>query len=261
VNIKTPTTVKTNETGYVPDYSIHKGIVIDTNDPIQGGGRVQVYIPDIHGINLFSFLNSKNQAEYPTIGDNVGSLNKQSTEYLKTFCPWADICSPILTDMGPGTTGDDGVFDFVAENNARKYEGFKTPFAEPHEYLLPRGNPFAYATVPSYDKAPSGTFGVPRIGAQVLLLFYKGDCNFPVCIGGINGVPAFTQIFALDGSFQNAANGSSPKTSGFSTPTTSSSSTAPSSPVNTPRSEPTLPPPISAGTPPTPLLPPIDYGR
>jgi hypothetical protein len=104
--------------------------------------------------------------------------------------------------MGPGSSGDE--FNLVTPNNAQKFEGLTTQFGNPSDHLLPRGNPFAYITVPSYSQSPAGTFSVPRVGAQVMILFYKGDINYPVCIGGANGAPAFTQIFALDGSFQNA---------------------------------------------------------
>lgn len=202
---------KTNETGYVPDFGIHKGIVIDSNDPIKGGGRVQVYIPDVHGINLFAFLNANGAANIPTVGGNVGELNIQALEYLKTFCPWASVCSPILTDAGPGTSID-GQFNLVTRNDAEKFQGLTTPFAKPSKALLPRGNTFAYVTVPSYSQSSSGVYSVPRVGAQVMILFYKGDLNTPVCIGGANGSTQFTQIFALDGSFQNAPNGASPPT-------------------------------------------------
>lgn len=202
MHIQNVVQTRTNDTGYVSDFGIHKGIVIDVSDPIPGGGRIQVYVPDIHGINLFGFLNSQGQADIPTVGSNVGELNGQALEYLKTFCPWADICSPILSDMGPGSSGDE--FNLVTPNNAQKFEGLTTQFGNPSDHLLPRGNPFAYITVPSYSQSPAGTFSVPRVGAQVMILFYKGDINYPVCIGGANGAPAFTQIFALDGSFQNA---------------------------------------------------------
>jgi phage baseplate assembly protein gpV len=202
---------KTNETGYVPDFGIHKGIVIDVNDPIKGGGRVQVYIPDVHGINLFAFLNANGTANIPTAGGNVGELNIQALEYLKTFCPWASVCSPILTDAGPSTSID-GQFNLVTRNDAEKFQGLTTQFAKPAQSLLPRGNPFAYVTVPSYSQSSSGVYSVPRVGAQVMILFYKGDLNAPVCIGGANGSVQFTQIFALDGSFQNAPNGTSPPT-------------------------------------------------
>lgn len=227
---------KTNETGYVPDFGIHKGIVIDSNDPAPGGGRIQIYIPDLHGVNLFAFLNANGTANIPTVGGNIGELNGQALEYLKTFCPWADICSPILSDMGPGAC--DGEFNLVVPNDAQRFEDLTTQYAEPSKYLLPRGNPFAYVTVPSYSSSPAGTFSVPRVGAQVMILFYKGDINHPVCIGGANGVPAFTQIFALDGSFQNAP--------------------SPAPPPTTPTNEEPLPLPTTPGAPGVnPLLPPV----
>lgn len=235
---------KTNETGYVPDFGIHKGIVIDVNDPIKGGGRVQVYIPDVHGINLFAFLNANGAANIPTVGGNVGELNIQALEYLKTFCPWASVCSPILTDAGPGTSID-GQFNLVTRNDAEKFQGLTTSFAKPSKALLPRGNAFAYVTVPSYSQSSSGVYSVPRVGAQVMILFYKGDLNAPVCIGGANGSTQFTQIFALDGSFQNAPNSTSPPTESTTTSTTNEpkQSGGPSSPSST-AAEPILPPPV-----------------
>jgi hypothetical protein len=57
-----------------------------------------------------------------------------------------------------------------------------------------------------------------------MILFYKGDLNAPVCIGGANGSVQFTQIFALDGSFQNAPNGTSPPTDNTARDVTSNSS-------------------------------------
>jgi hypothetical protein len=277
---------KTNDTGYIPDFGIHKGIVIDVNDPIKGGGRVQVYIPDVHGINLFAFLNANGTANIPTVGGKVGELNIQALEYLKTFCPWASVCSPILTDAGPGTSID-GQFNLVTRNDAEKFQGLTTQFAKPAQSLLPRGDPFAYVTVPSYSQSSSGVYSVPRVGAQVMILFYKGDLNAPVCIGGANGSVQFTQIFALDGSFQNAPNGTSPPTDTASdattnqtstggnvtkslTGSTSNSSAAPAQPINSnddgilpPGTEPTLPIPNARGglDPLVSLLPPLNRAK
>lgn len=252
---------KTNETGYVPDFGIHKGIVIDVVDPIKGGGRVQVYVPDLHGVNLFAFLNAKGVANVPTVGGNVGDLNKQALEYLKTFCPWADICSPILTDSGPGTSENNGEFNLVAKNDAKKFEGLTTPFGSPSNSLLPRGNPFAYVTVPAYSQSPAGVYGVPRVGAQVMILFYKGDLNAPVCIGSANGVKQFAQIFALDGSSQNSPN-SVPLPSDQKA--TTSATNKPAAPVTTNAEEPLPVQGDSTSIPPAepnPLLPSLNGSR
>lgn len=199
---------KTNETGYVPDFGIHKCIVIDNKDPITNGGRVQVYVPDVHGINLFGFLNANGEASVITTGGNVGNLNQKAIEYLKTFCPWAEMCSPILSDMGPaGGLTPDGDFAVITPNDAVKYEKMTTQFSDPAKSLLSRGNPFAYVTVPAYSGVVAGSFSTPRVGAQLMVLFHKGDLNNPVCIGSSNGALGFSQIFSLDGSSQNAPNG------------------------------------------------------
>lgn len=198
---------KTNETGYVPDFGIHKGIVIDNKDPFPGGRSVQVYIPDVHGIALFGFLN-QDKATYNTQG--TGQLNTDAIEYLKTFCPWAEMCMPILSDSGPGTIDSNGAFTLVTSNEAEKYQGLVSQFGAPGEYLLPRGNAFAYVTVPSYSQYPAGTFSTPRIGMQVMVMFYKGDINSPVCIGGANGLLSDKAVNGLDSGYPNTSNGGSP---------------------------------------------------
>lgn len=201
---------KTNETGYVPDFGIHKGIVIDNKDPFPGGRRVQVYIPDLHGIALFGFLN-QDKATYITQG--TGELNTEAIEYLKTFCPWAEMCMPILSDSGPGTIDGNGAFTLVTTNEAEKYQRLVSQFGKPSEYLLPRGNAFAYVTVPSYSQYPAGTFSTPKIGMQVMLMFYKGDINSPVCIGGANGLLSDKVVNNLDGGNPNIPNASQPPAS------------------------------------------------
>jgi hypothetical protein len=205
---------KTNETGYVPDFGIHKGIVIDNNDRL-GGRRVQVYIPDVHGIALFGFLN-QDEAKYITQG--TGQLNTKAIEYLKTFCPWAEMCMPILSDSGQGTVDGNGAFTLVTSNEAEKYQGLVSQFGVPGNYLLPRGNAFAYVTVPSYSQYPAGTFSTPKIGMQVMVMFYKGDINSPVCIGGANGLLSDKVVNVLNGSNQDKSNAVSPPPAGSTTP-------------------------------------------
>lgn len=236
---------KTNETGYVPDFGIHKGIVIDNEDPFPGGRSVQVYIPDVHGIALFGFLN-QDKATFSTQG--TGPLNTKAIEYLKTFCPWAEMCMPILSDSGPGTKDGNGTFTLVTTNEAEKYQGLVSQFGTPNKYLLPRGNAFAYVTVPSYSQYPAGTFSTPRIGMQVMVMFYKGDINSPVCIGGANGLLSDKAVNALDGSNPNTSNAeplpssseatsSTPPAGGVSTPNAAVAQPA------QPNTTPTTPPP------------------
>lgn len=277
---------KTNETGYASEYGIYKGIVISNSKFItnSGGtqinsGLIQVYIPAIHGVNLFAFLNSKNQANVPTYGDNVGSLSKDALQYLQTFCPWAEICSPILTNGGSGSTNTSGRFDIVKSNDALKYEGLVSPHGHPGNILGARGNPFAYVTVPSYSGHPRGVVAIPDIGAMVMILFHKGDLNYPVCIGQSNGALSFNQLFVLDGSAQNAPNNTSPAATSVPAATVASSSGGASSPsaagaaavestkylappptppAATTSTEPIPPPvPVSPNAP-NPLLPPIN---
>lgn len=193
---------KTNDTGYVSDFGIHKGIVIDNND-LLGGRRIQVYIPDVHGIALFGFLN-QDEAKYITQG--TGQLNTKAIEYLKTFCPWAEMCMPILSDSGQGTVDGNGAFTLVTSNEAEKYQSLVSQFGTPGDYLLPRGHAFAYVTVPSYSQYPAGTFSTPKIGMQVMVMFYKGDINSPVCIGGANGLLSDKVVNVLDGSKLNKSN-------------------------------------------------------
>lgn len=213
---------KTNETGYVPDFGIHKGIVIDNKDPFPGGRSVQVYIPDVHGIALFGFLN-QDKATYNTQG--TGQLNTKAIEYLKTFCPWAEMCMPILSDSGQGTVDGNGAFTLVTSNEAEKYQGLVSQFSVPGNYLLPRGNAFAYVTVPSYSQYPAGTFSTPKIGMQVMVMFYKGDINSPVCIGGANGLLSDKVVNVLDGSNQNKPNAVLPPPGSSGTPTVTTSPT------------------------------------
>lgn len=206
---------KTNETGYVPDFGIHKGIVIDNKDPFPGGRSVQVYIPDVHGIALFGFLN-QDKATFSTQGTD--QLNTDAIEYLKTFCPWAEMCMPILSDSGPGTIDSNGAFTLVTSNEAEKYQGLVSQFGAPGEYLLPRGNAFAYVTVPSYSQYPAGTFSTPKIGMQVMVMFYKGDINSPVCIGGANGLLSDKVVNIVDGNKPNIPNAIPPPNSGDTPP-------------------------------------------
>ena len=88
-----------------------------------------------------------------------------------------------------------------------------------------------------------------------MVMFYKGDINSPVCIGGANGLLSGKVVNTADGSSPNAPNGASPPSSSEATSSTPlpGSVSIPNAPVAQPAQPNTTPTPR-----PNPLLPSID---
>lgn len=250
------TTAKANNSGWQPYFGVFRGIVIDNQDTqIPHSGRVQVFIPDIHSINLVSFFADRDNVTFKFPGENIiGDLTPDMVNYLRTICPWATPCAPIIGETGPGLYNDGGFAsateipcDGGSDQNAPA--GFNKPssqyedpgkvndvFSEPRFSLTARANTFGNEyRAPSYSNAPKGVYGIPRVGAQLLLSFLKGDCNFPVYIGSMPSTNEYQQIFQMDGTFPGAPGGyeSLVKPPASSLPTKSVTETAPQPNVNT----------------------------
>lgn len=213
---------KTNYSGDSKITGIFRAMVIDNNDPkYPSSGRVQIFIPELHGVNLQRFLGEAESFTYKFPGDNIDtSLDSSALNYLKTICPWSYPSYPVIMESGPGlynaraggsSTNDNpdyGTADNEYPNKFTKpaamYESASNihtdAFAVPSNNMVARGNSHgAEFRAPSYPNAPKGAFAIPRVGAQLLVAFFGGDVNFPVYFGALPSITDMTNVFSMDG--------------------------------------------------------------
>ncbi len=226
-----------NNQGWLAAPYATKAIVIDNQDTeYPDSGRVQVYIPDVHGVNIDKFFGQKESITFRFPGNNIiGDLTEEMVNYLRGICPWAVPCAPIIGETGPGiyrngtaSTSDvpcDSMNDnFAPANFAKPGSPYDASYADlasnPQFAILGRGNTFGneYRS-PSYSNQPKGVYGIPRVGATLLVTFLKGDTNFPVYLGNMPAVAEFQSILSVGG------NQNSPK--GFESPVNTKNSPIP----------------------------------
>lgn len=202
---------------------IYKGIVIDNNDTdVQYSGRVKVFIPEIHGVDLQRFLNGKTNFTYKFPGNNIiNDLDSNTLNYLRELCPWAAPMMPVLGGSGPGLYDDSTGQATITDNpeygpNDDNYPERVIKPGSMYEsafYICPdsfngQSNLTAHANpagaeyrVPHLSNCPKGTFSIPRVGATLLVMFYKGNQNFPVYLGVLPSAQDFSNIYNMDGSY------------------------------------------------------------
>lgn len=206
----------TNYTGSKPEYGMFRGIVISTDDPAcRDSGRVQVFIPEIMGYDLGGVSGGKNTFTYKFPGNNILSdLTSDVIDYLKDICPWALPAYPIMGDEGPGvydgSTGQASVTENTEYGNIGsqsfeqgtfpsvqyEYNPPSDPFVDPYEASTAESNVYGYDYgAPSFSNHINGSFGVPRVGAHVLIAFFKGDINFPIYLGHMPSVTDIRSLF------------------------------------------------------------------
>lgn len=201
--------------------SIYKGVVIDNADlNTPYSGKVQVYIPDVHSVNLINFLKNKEAVSYKFPGDNlIGDMTDDVVNYLRNICPWAIPCMPIIGETGPGiynnqqgSVSDDTCIDLTGNNTREKpasvyndafnAESNTDNFSNPKNIMSARGNPYGNSyQSPPYPNHSKGVFAIPRVGAQLLIMFFKDDPNYPVYLGSLPSESEFQQIYSMDGTY------------------------------------------------------------
>jgi len=189
--------------------SFYKGIVVKNNDPDQML-RCKIYIPDISNIPLTT-LQEFSSISFKFPGKNNTQDNWADTKLFEEMAkdlPWAEQCSPLMGEHGPGryyapegtaVMTDTNFPDGFETNNTTPptLEDYTGPpsfffglegasndaFDSSNEFVA--SNPYTDMYTPqNYENAPKGAIGLPMVGAQVWLFHYKGDLNFPVYIGG-----------------------------------------------------------------------------
>jgi len=205
-----PSSFLTNKTGITNYFGLYKGIVIDINAE---QGLVKAFVPEIYGYDLNDILamgDTTPSFSYKFIGSNISSdINREILELIKTL-PWARIAGPIIGDTSPGryipeidaATVGDGANPAkligrgaVEAGKARAFKLNPPSGRSGLENMLPKRNPYEWAFGPeNYDNLPKGTFGIPNVGAQVWVMFVRGNHNFPVILGSANGGLEYSQI-------------------------------------------------------------------
>jgi len=220
-----------NSTGYQKHYGVYKGIVIDNYDKqFPNSGRVQVYVPDVHGANVDELFGERDTFVYAFPGDGlIGDMNNKVVEYLRKFCPWCIPTMPVIGDAGPGIYGSKAGVGSVSDDPCNGLDDSRAPLyftkpsnmyentadgtrgdghSDPSAFITGKGNPYGteYAS-PSYSNAPKGSFSIPRVGAQLLISFFGGDANFPVYLGILPSSSDFGSIYEMDGTFPGSPRG------------------------------------------------------
>lgn len=188
--------------------SIYKGIVIQNDDPLQGG-RVKVFVPYIHFslIGLSEETSSKD-VSLNSFGTNINKENSSSKidltehiETLKTKIGWAPVLQPITGETGfakynsrtktstvsdsnyPESTDMDGV-SFTKQGPGSIYGKDSNVWGDPSISGGDRvdGNSGTY-NPNKPTNMPKGTFTVPSVNTQVYVMFVDGDPFAPMVIG------------------------------------------------------------------------------
>jgi hypothetical protein len=200
----------TNDTGITTYGGLYKGIIIDTNSEL---GLVKCFVPEIYGYDINDIVSLDQLIPsfvYKFPGKNIQSnLDRKTLDQIKNI-PWARISGPIIGDCSPGryipeidaATVGDGTNPLklitpgsVESAKAKSYKQNPPKGSSGLENMLPKRNPYEYAFGPeNFDNLPKGTFGIPNIGAQVWVMFVRGDHNFPVIMGSANSTLEYSQI-------------------------------------------------------------------
>jgi hypothetical protein len=200
----------TNNTGITTYHGLYKGIIIDTNSEL---GLVKAFIPEIYGYDINELTDLQQLIPsfvYKFPGKNIKSnLDRKTLEQIKNI-PWSRISGPINGNTSPGryiaeidaATAGDGTNPLKLigpgtpeSGKAKAYKTNPPSGRSGVENMLPKRNPYETAFGPeNYDNLPKGTFGIPNIGAQVWVMFVRGDHNFPVIMGSANSSLEYSQI-------------------------------------------------------------------
>lgn len=83
-------------------HGIYHGIVIDNDDPTNGG-RVKIYIPEVYDRpGLAGSFSTSTAYDFSFIGANVAAALTQDIPELKQRLPWAEPCLPIMGGNNAG---------------------------------------------------------------------------------------------------------------------------------------------------------------
>jgi len=131
-------------------------------------------------------------------------------EEISKFLPYAEPCFPILGESGMARYQSPEELAVISDTNYESefetnnteppnsttgsfgpsyfYEtlsnSIQDAFANPLGNFSGNNNPYSLQHRPSkHSNKAKGVFGLPSIGSQVWVFFYRGDTNFPVYIG------------------------------------------------------------------------------
>jgi hypothetical protein len=211
----------------------YKGIVIQNDDPSQGG-RVKVFIPLIHTSLLpLTEQDYGKNVNFGTFGKNINNQNKDQVdltnymEVLKQKLPWATVLQPIVGETGNAkfnsattlsTPSDSNDYEAsLAINSDTELGGgpgelygdgnitsiWASGAAAGGVVSSPSAGSFNYNKKHNSSK---GTFAVPSVNTQVWVAFLDGNPQVPIVLGAAPSTTDFQQnVFpsAYPGSYEN----------------------------------------------------------
>lgn len=222
-------------------YSIYPGIIIQNNDP-EHAGQVKVWVPSISPTVYENFINLNKNISVKLLGINVNSeLTSDLIDNLKIILPWAPLGLSISNEGSTGrynnyanvfNSGDGNnlldnnrndinfsEFDKV-DDNGNIIQKSEKPGAiyEHDEYKLTDAfdgsnknvnnlniNTFNYKPS-TYSNKTKGEFGIPNVGAHVIVQFLEGNPQFPVVTHLLYGKEDWGSVYSADdypGSYEN----------------------------------------------------------
>lgn len=193
-------------------YSIYNGIIIQNNDPLHSG-QVKVWVPSISPTVYKNFNALNKNKRIKLLGFNKKSgLTSDIISELQIILPWAPLGMPISNEGSTGrynyfadvtkTSNSSNLldnnkndinfvnFDKTNENNISSDKSGAI-FEDENNRLsdafdgnnknVNNINAFSKNYKPNtYSRSSRGEFGIPNVGAHVLVQFLEGDAHFPV---------------------------------------------------------------------------------
>lgn len=187
--------------------SIYKGMVVQDNDPMQGG-RVKVFIPYLHAGSI-NFDPSKydQNVNFGALGTNLNNQNKNNidlTQYIDIIrdkLPWCPVIMPITGETGNAKFNSKTKISSPSDSNSYAstlvaddtelgggpgeiYKNTTSIWANGAAAGGFQSNPNAgaFAYNKKYNVA-KGNFAIPSVNTQVWVMLCDGNPEAPVVVG------------------------------------------------------------------------------
>ena len=223
-------------------YSIYRGIIIQNNDPSHAG-QVKVWVPSISPSVYDNFNSLNKNKKIKLLGINKKSdLTSNIITELQIILPWCPLGMPLSNEGSTGrynyfanvtkTSNGSNLLDnnkndinFTNCDDIDKETGEVKHFSDKSGHIFEDNenrlydafdgsnknvnnlNAFSKNYKPdTYSYSSRGEFGIPNVGAHVLVQFLEGDPHFPVVTHILYGQEDWDSVYNdtdYPGSYEN----------------------------------------------------------
>lgn len=223
-------------------YSIYRGIIIQNNDPSHAG-QVKVWVPSISPSVYDNFNSLNKNKKIKLLGINKKSdLTSNVITELQIILPWCPLGMPLSNEGSTGrynyfanvtkTSNGSNLLDnnkndinFTNCDDTDKETGEVKHFSDKSGHIFEDNenrlydafdgsnknvnnlNAFSKNYKPNtYSYSSRGEFGIPNVGAHVLVQFLEGDPHFPVVTHILYGQEDWDSVYNdtdYPGSYEN----------------------------------------------------------